>query len=77
MIYLVFLLGFRILCVHNRSDRTRVRRKQKAPPMRGFSFFHGRPALCRAAWFFVHRVLQKKEFLPYGAIDCIAVNRCV
>ncbi|WP_414486865.1 hypothetical protein, partial [Stenotrophomonas maltophilia] len=27
--------------------------------------------------FFVHRDLQTDNFLPYGAIDCIAVNRCV
>ena len=26
---------------------------------------------------FVHCVLQKNEGLPYGAIDCISMNRCV
>jgi hypothetical protein len=33
--------------------------------------------LCRAAFVFVHCVLQKNDVLPYGAIDCIPVDRYV
>lgn len=33
--------------------------------------------LCRAAFVFVHCVLQKNDSVPYGAIDCISLNRCI
>lgn len=51
--------------------------EKKAPLMRGFSFCAMSTALCFAASIFVHRDLQTVKFIPYGAIDCIAVNCCV
>ena len=51
--------------------------EKKAPLMRGFSLSAIPAELCFAASVFVHRDLQTDNFLPYGAIDCIAVNRCV
>jgi hypothetical protein len=50
--------------------------EKKAPLMRGFSLSAIPAVLCPAASAFVHRDLQTDNFLPYGAIDCIAVNRC-
>jgi hypothetical protein len=60
-----------------RSDRTLVRSRKESPAHAGLSFSAIPAELCLAALIFVHRDLQTDNFLPYGAIDCIAVNRCV
>ena len=66
-----------IFSIHNRSDRMLACSRKESPAMRGFSFSAIASELCLAALIFVHRDLQTGNLLPYGAIDCIAVNRCV
>lgn len=64
-------------CVHNPSDRALACCRKESPAMRGFSFFTCTWGRAPAALNFLQRNLQTGNSLPYGAIDCIAVNRCV